>query len=258
MRFFFFLFLFSVSVYARKPEVAAHRGKACLVPENTLRGIRKLLPSGIKYVEVDVRTSKDGHLLIMHDGSLKRTTNSRSAVKDLTWEELQRVKVTGWFNIRFKKNRIPSLEEVCELLSDWNRQNPSHPVFLYVDCKDADARALLATLRRHGLENESVFYGGDTYLMQLRKLNPEVKIMPGLKNAADLPAKAGAFRPYAFDVPYALLTAELVEEIHSRGIRVFSDLLFLHDRPAAYRKAKKYGIDAIQTDKAKKLLRVLQ
>ncbi|MCD8539107.1 MAG: hypothetical protein LRY55_04590 [Leadbetterella sp.] len=76
--------------------------------------------------------------------------------------------------------------------------------------------------------------------------------MPGLKSPDDLPSKEEVLRPYAFDVPYSLLTAQLVQEIHSRGIMVFSDLLFLNDRRRAYKKTRVYGVDVIQTDKAKK------
>lgn len=253
----FFLFLFSLGLHAQKPQVAAHRGKAFGIPENTVRGIQKLLPSGIKYIEIDVRTSKDGRLLIMHDGSLKRTTNSKARVKHLTWHELQQVRISGWLNIRFRNNRIPSLEEVCGVVSGWNSLHPSHPVYLYVDCKEADPRQLLDILQRHRLDKESVFYGGDTYLAELRKLDPELKIMPGLKSPEDLYSKAEVLQPYAFDVSYSLLTAQLVQEIHSRGILVFSDLLFLNDRRGAYKKARAYGVDVIQTDKAKKVLRVL-
>ncbi|MCD8539106.1 MAG: glycerophosphodiester phosphodiesterase family protein [Leadbetterella sp.] len=141
MRSAFFLFLLSFGLYAQKPEVAAHRGKSPCVPENTVRGIQKLLPSGIKYIEIDVRTSKDGRLLILHDGSLKRTTNSKARVKDLTWHELQQVRISGWLNIRFRNNRIPSWRKFVGVVSGWNSLHPSHPVYLYVDCKEADPQA---------------------------------------------------------------------------------------------------------------------
>jgi glycerophosphoryl diester phosphodiesterase len=254
----FFLFFIQLSLTAQTISVTAHRGKAFLVPENTIRGMNKLLPSGIKYIEIDVRTSKDGELVIMHDGSLKRTTNSKAKVSDLTLEELKKVKVTGWLNIRFRKNSIPTLEEVCALISDWNQNNPGQQVHLYVDCKDADPEKLLDILKKHKLSDSSVFYGKDNYLQQLRTLDTEVKIMPGLKIPEDLDAKVTSLKPYASDVSYSSLTPELVNSIHSHGVQVFSDLLFLNDRKSSYRKAQKMGVDVIQTDRAKKALRVLK
>lgn len=220
--------------------------------------MKKLLPSGIKYIEIDVRTCKDGELVIMHDGSLKRTTNSKARVNELTLEELKKVKVTGWFNIRFRKNTIPTLEEVCALISDWNQNNPGQQVHLYVDCKEADLQKLLSILKKHKLSDSSVFYGKDNYLQQLRELDSDVKIMPGLKNAEDLVAKVARLKPYAFDVSYSSLTPELVNAIHSHGVQVFSDLLFLNDRKSSYRKAQKMGVDVIQTDKAKKALGIVR
>lgn len=238
--------------------MAAHRGKAFFVPENTIRGMKKLLHSGIKYIEIDVRTSKDGALVIMHDGSLKRTTNSKVRVNDLTLEELKNVKVTGRYSISFKKNAIPTLDEVCTLISDWNQKNPQKQVHLYVDCKEAEPEKLLDILQKYSLRHSSVFYGNDNYLQKLRALDTNLKIMPGLKNVEELDNKVTNLKPYAFDVSYSLLTPELVAAIHSHEIRVLSDLLFLNDRKSAYRKAQKMGVDVIQTDKAKKALRVLQ
>ncbi len=220
--------------------------------------MKKLLPSGIKYIEIDVRTSKDRELVIMHDGSLKRTTNSKTNVSELTLEELKKVKVTGWFNIRFRKNTIPTLEEVCVLIADWNLVNPKQQVNLYVDCKNADPEKLLNILKKHKLTDSSVFYGNDNYLQKLRELDSSLKIMPGLKNEKALDAKVKNLKPYAFDVSYSALTPELVSAIHAHGILVFSDLLFLYDRKSAYRKAHKMGVDVIQTDRAKKALRVIK
>lgn len=238
--------------------VAAHRGKAYFVPENTIRGMKKLFPTGIKFIEIDVRTTKDSNLVIMHDASLKRTTNSKAKVGELTLEELKKIKVTGWFNIRFRKNTIPTLEEVCDLVKNWNTENPKKVINLYVDCKDANPQVLLEILNNFGLSHSSVFYGNDSYLKTLRDLDPKLKIMPGLKNENDLDTKFNNLRPYAFDVSYTSLTPELVEKIHSHGILVFSDLLFIYDHKSAYRKAAKMGVDVIQTDRAKKALRVLR
>lgn len=255
--FLLFLFFIQLSLTAQTTSVAAHRAKAFLTPENTIRGMKALLPSGIKYIEIDVRTSKDGELVIMHDGSLKRTTNSKARVNDLTLEELRRVKVTGWFNFRFRKNDIPTLEEVCVLISEWNQKNPMQQVHLYVDCKEADTEKLLSILKKHKLDDSSVFYGKDTYLQKLRELDSSLKIMPGLKSLEDLETKVASLKPYAFDVSYSSLTPELVTAIHSHGIRVFSDLLFLNDRKSSYQRAIKMRVDVIQTDRAKKALRVV-
>ena len=257
MKHIFLLFFIQLSLTAQTTSVAAHRAKAFLVPENTIRGMKALLPSGIKYIEIDVRTSKDGELVIMHDGSLKRTTNSKARVNDLTLEELQKVKVTGWFNFRFRKNDIPTLEEVCVLISEWNQKNPMQQVHLYVDCKEADPEKLLSILKKHKLDDSSVFYGKDTYLQKLRELDSSLKIMPGLKSLEDLETKVASLKPYAFDVSYSSLTPELVTAIHSHGIRVFSDLLFLNDRKSSYQRAIKMRVDVIQTDRAKKALRVV-
>lgn len=250
----FALFLLQPDVQAQVTSVAAHRGQASDAPENSLRGIEKLLPTGIKYIEIDVRTSKDGALVIMHDASLKRTTNSLAQVGELSFEELKKLKLTGGSN----DDRIPSLAEVCGLLKNWNNTNPKHQVHLYVDCKAAQPEPLIATLQHYGLLEEAVFYAKDSYLLELRKLQPTIRIMPALKDPDVLERKVAELRPFAFDVFFPILSEELVRKIHRHGVQVFSDLLAIFDSEQTYERAKAMKVDVIQTDRAAEALLLLQ
>src|SRR5437016_9697029 len=63
--------------------VIAHRAGRGIMPENTLSAIRNAIKLGVDYVELDIRATKDGHLVIMHDGTVDRTTNGKGAVRDL-------------------------------------------------------------------------------------------------------------------------------------------------------------------------------
>ena len=72
-------------------EVTGHRGAAGLEPENTLRSIRKAIDLGVDRVEIDVRVTKDGYLVVIHDETVDRTTNGHGYVKDLTFSELRRL-----------------------------------------------------------------------------------------------------------------------------------------------------------------------
>lgn len=257
MRFLAILLVFVNSLQAQKTEIAAHRGKTFLRPENTVRSINKALALGVKYIEIDIRTSKDGKLVIMHDGSLKRTTNSNAKVTDLTWKELQELKICGWLNLGLGNDKIPSLEEVASLMVNWNQKNPQQIVNLYVDCKDAEAEKLIKTLSDYGLLKESVFYGKDEFLKELKRINPDIKVLAGLKNESDLVLKQKDLEPYAFDISSHLISKNLIDKIHQMGILVFSDLLFLDDNAKNYKMAKKAGLDIIQTDRPKRALKVL-
>ncbi|RLI46366.1 glycerophosphodiester phosphodiesterase, partial [Candidatus Bathyarchaeota archaeon] len=70
-------------------EVIGHRGAAGLEPENTLRSVRRAIELGVDRVETDVRVSRDGRLVIMHDETVDRTTNGHGYVSELTFDELR-------------------------------------------------------------------------------------------------------------------------------------------------------------------------
>ena len=84
-------------------EVIAHRGGAALAPENSLEAIRASFAAGADGVEVDVRLSADGVVVVMHDGDVSRTTRGSGLVTDLTADELSSL-------------GVPTLKEVLELV----------------------------------------------------------------------------------------------------------------------------------------------
>jgi len=89
-------------------EVVGHRGAAGLEPENTLRSIRKAIDLGVDSVEIDVRVTRDGYLVVIHDETVDRTTNGHGYVKDLTFNEIRQPDAG-------KGEKIPTLEEVLNL-----------------------------------------------------------------------------------------------------------------------------------------------
>lgn len=245
------------SVSSSGPKIVAHRGQVGGYPENSMSGFEKVIELGVDYIEVDVRTTADGVLVILHDGDLKRTTRARGSLKERTFAELQQVvelKSKRWGP---KGERIPTLEQVCELLVRHN-QDQLRPVNLYLDCKDADPALLLKTLQRYGLAEDAVFYGGDSYLEALRELSPKAKIIPALRELSELDDRIARLEPYGFDVKWKILNARVVESLQSKGLKIYTDLLFIYDHSRNYKKAQRWGVDVIQTDRAKRALQVLR
>lgn len=94
--------------------VIAHRGDWRNAPENSLQAIQNSIEMGVDMVEIDIRETKDGQLVLMHDSSIDRTTNGKGAVKDWTLENLKTLNlVDGSGNVTIQK--IPTLEEVLLL-----------------------------------------------------------------------------------------------------------------------------------------------
>jgi predicted acyl esterase/glycerophosphoryl diester phosphodiesterase len=92
-------------------QIIAHRGASLERPECTLASVRRAIDVGATAVEVDVRTSADGQLFILHDTTLNRTTNGKGAANKLTLAQLQQLDAGSWFDKKFKGERIPSLRE---------------------------------------------------------------------------------------------------------------------------------------------------
>lgn len=99
-----------------RPLIIAHRGSSGTAPENTLASFRQAIAAGADAIECDVRLSKDGRLVVIHDATVKRTTNGRGRVCDKTFAELRSLDAGSWFHRSYAGERIPTLEEVLDVV----------------------------------------------------------------------------------------------------------------------------------------------
>nr|WSY55745.1 glycerophosphodiester phosphodiesterase family protein [Streptomyces sp. NBC_00886] len=103
----------------QRPTVVAHRGASAYAPENTLASIDKAARLGFQWVENDVQRTKDGELVVIHDDSLKRTTDVEAVfphrapwkVKDFTAAEIARLDAGSWFGRAYTGTRVPTLKQ---------------------------------------------------------------------------------------------------------------------------------------------------
>lgn len=100
---------------ARVKQIIAHRGASAEAPENTLASTLRAIASGATAVEVDVRTTRDGHLVLSHDAKVDRTTNGKGVINDLTLDELKQLDAGSWFDPKFNDQRIATLPEVLKV-----------------------------------------------------------------------------------------------------------------------------------------------
>lgn len=97
--------------------VIAHRGVTSKAPENSLLAIKHSIEIGVDMVEIDIRKTKDGQLVLMHDTSINRTTNGKGNVKDWTLEGLKTLNLLDEFGF-VTVHKIPTLEEALLLSKD--------------------------------------------------------------------------------------------------------------------------------------------
>jgi glycerophosphoryl diester phosphodiesterase len=96
--------------------LCAHRGAMATHPENTIPAFQEAIRLGAHMIEFDVQLSRDGELVLMHDGTVDRTTNGKGKVTELTFKELRALDAGAQKDVRFTGTRIPTFEETLELM----------------------------------------------------------------------------------------------------------------------------------------------
>lgn len=123
--------------------VAAHRGSSAKYPENTMLAFEKAIEEGADQIETDIRISKDGEIVLIHDATVDRTTNGHGLVRELTLKELKALDAGAIKGAAFKGAQIPTLRELMELVKD----HPSITLDLELKEYPIDPRKEDATIR---------------------------------------------------------------------------------------------------------------
>ena len=98
--------------------ICAHRGENQTSPENTLSAFKKAVSMGAHMIEFDVRMTKDGHLVIMHDKTVDRTTNGKGLVSELSLKQIKELDAGSWKSEKFKGEQVPLLSEALAVIPD--------------------------------------------------------------------------------------------------------------------------------------------
>jgi glycerophosphoryl diester phosphodiesterase len=242
---------FTLKKIGKKPvKIAHHRGASHYAPENTLPALEKAIDLGADFVEFDIQTTRDGGFVLLHDRSLNRTTSGQGLVREWELARIDSLNAGAWFGQPFAQTPVPTLDTFLKAAGE--------RVELYVDAKDIAPEALATMLKRHNLVARAVVYQSVAYLEKLRAIEPSIRRMPPLRNAARLDEAVERIQPYAFDTNWAILSKELIDRCHARGVKVFSDALGAHEKLEDYQRAIRDGIDLIQTDHPLRVLRAIE
>lgn len=240
--------------FYRWPGVIAvgHRGTVHLAPENTLAAFRKAIELGVDLVEIDVRETRDGHLIIMHDATVDRTTNGKGRVTDLTLEEIKRLDAGSWFSPKFAGEPVPTLDEALSLMK--GRALPD------IDFKAGTPEKLVGTLSRHGLLGKVTLYCGDWDLLR-RTLarSRQFLIRPTVpQGLVGLPILVHEFDPPIVNINWREFSERLIVEVHLAGRKAFMNTMGPNDNEFGILQAIEAGADYIQSDRPDLLLPMLR
>ena len=230
-------------------KIACHRGASRYAPENTIPAIREAVSLGADFIEIDIQTTQDNQTVLMHDGTVNRTTNGTGKVRDLTLETINQLSAGAWFGSPFALVRVPSFDEG---LKAYGPQAGA-----YLDAKNIEPEALLKAIHHWGLQDRHVVFQSQQYCDRLRGLDATVRTLPPLKSMEHLDA-VSAIKPYGVDAAWSILSKEMISECHRRGIQVFSDAIGKNESIEQYTLAINWGIDCIQTDHPLRVLRAIE
>jgi glycerophosphoryl diester phosphodiesterase len=195
-----------------------HRGALSIAPENTLASFAAAREAQANGVEFDVQLSRDGALVIIHDETVDRTTDGHGAIADLTLAEIQRLDAGSRFDARFAGERIPTLQQVFDLLGTRMLLN------IEIKSKSADGGALeeqvVANVRERALESRVIISSfNPATLRTVRRIAPDLRLGYLYEREADA-ALIAELQPEALHPRWTLATPALVAEAHAQGRQV--------------------------------------
>lgn len=194
-------------------EIACHRGANEYAPENTKAAAEKCIEWGADYVEIDVRTSKDGVLYIIHDPSVGRTTNGKGLVRQLTSDELDALDAGSWFDEKFAGEKVPRLEPYLRWIKGQSK--------VYFDVKDADLKQLIDMVYDIGLENDSFFwFENPRKAAEFRELDKRLPLKMNARTPEEVQKVIDTVQANIIEVSPKNLTAEMVQACHDRGVKI--------------------------------------
>jgi glycerophosphoryl diester phosphodiesterase len=238
--------------------VIAHRGFSGAAPENTLASFKKAMEAGSDMMELDVRFSKDGQVVVMHDDTLDRTTNGRGKVADYTLKELKQFDAGSWFAPQFAGEQIPTLIEVLKLAKgkipvniEIKDESPSK--YKITDLAD---RAL-QEVTKAGMLGQVIF--SSFYPSSLERIKErDPRIWVALLYHRDWNSLGEVTGGSAFSVVnlrHSFLTQEKIGRIHQESMKVNTYTVNSEEEMEPFIR---WGVDGIITNHPDKLIRILK
>lgn len=245
--------------HSHHPLVISHRTNEGNAPENTLLGIARAIEDGCDVVEVDVRATRDGVLVLLHDETLERTTGDPRAILDVTYEELSAIRTGAPQG--YEPQPIPTLAEAyaAVLAPDGTPQ-----IVVEVDIPargiEAEVAALIRWLHAEPYSLFTPSTEAEVRLMQQQ--SPEVPVFFDLTHDVLPPDElerrirlAAALHVRAINPTYRALTPEAITLAHDLGLEV---ACWTVDTTEDLTRMVAVGVDAITTNHPRRLLALLE
>jgi glycerophosphoryl diester phosphodiesterase len=253
---------------AARPLVIAHRGGAGLAPENTMQAFERARSLGVDVIELDVRSTADGALVVFHDSAVDRTTNGSGRIGEMTLDEVKKLDAgyrftpDGGASFPFRERgvAVPTLQEVFTAFPEMRFNIEPKPGVSSL------AQPLCRMIRENNLTDRVVVGSfSQTTLDEFRRECAEIATSAGPSEVTKFLTmyKTGLSQAYspamqALQVPdntgLLAVTKEFVAAAHERNLKVH---VWTVNNTAAMERLVEAGVDGIMTDFPDRLLDLL-
>lgn len=240
----------------KKPKngiyVIAHRGAHKGIPENSLAAYRKAIDLGCDFVEIDVRTTKDGKFVSIHNSSVDDyVAGSNGKVKEMNLDELRSLDIGIRTGPEWKGTKIPTFEEILEICHG--------KTGIYLDLKSASVSALVDIIKRYGMERDIVWYISASDLKDINELKtscPACILMPDPGHENNIITAVKKFDVCLLATDMDQLSPGFVTTAHRCNAMVMADEK--DGTESEWRQMLEWKTDGIQTDNPEELILFLR
>lgn len=236
--------------------VASHRATHNNFPENSIPAIKESIRLGVDILEIDVKVTTDGIPVLMHDGTINRTTTGKGKLEEMSFEQLnQFFLVEKGVTTNYK---IPTLEETLLLAK-------GH-ILVDLDLKTDKLGPILEVIKKTKTEDIVLFFDDDyNSLSFFDKKNKNFMMMPRAHSLAEADSAIALFQPEVVHIDFSFYTPEVISTIKKHKARVWINALGPADiairsgkEEEALSQLLKNGANIIQTDEPERLLKLLK
>jgi glycerophosphoryl diester phosphodiesterase len=232
---------------SRPIEIVCHRGANQHAPENTYAAAQLCIDWGMDYVEIDVSTSRDGVLYLLHGPAVDKTTDGTGCIQQLSAAEIDRLDAGSWFGPQHAGERVPRLAEFLP----WIRGKAK----LFIDVKSAAHAPLLELIYQNQLQNDCFFWSGDDeWLRRLYELDSQLTTKVNVRTAAEVAIAQRTYGARIVETTLEHMNHELLDACRARNIKL---MLYVRENdPAAYRQVLAWGADMVNLNHGDAFARV--
>ncbi len=232
--------------------VIAHRGAHNGIPENSLAAYQKAIDLGCDFVEIDVRTTKDGKFVSVHNSTIDEYVNGKKGkVSDMTFAELRALDIGSKLGSQWKGTQIPTFEEILKLCQG--------KIGIYLDLKNASVPELIKLIKKYGMERDIFWYIPTSDMKEIMEVVtncPDCIPMPDPGSEKNINPLAEKLNLKAISTDMGELSEKFVETVHCQHAVVFTDEEA--GTEAEWEQMLGWKTDGIQTNRPEALITFLK